>query len=495
MIQKIEQPIKSRVRYAPSPTGEPHVGNIRTAIFDWLLVKNNGGEFVVRVEDTDQNRRVEGAIEKQRESLEWLGLCWDEGFDKEGPYGPYTQSERLDYYAHAVDLLIANGFAYKCYCSPQRLSELREEQRARKLSKVGYDGKCRNITEMEAQHYFDSGATSVVRFSMPDAGVSRIIDMVRGTVEFENDLVDDFVILKADGFPTYHLASVVDDHHMEITHVLRGEEWLSSVPRHIQLYDALGWEPPLFAHLPAILAPDKSKLSKRHGATSILEYKEKGYLPDAMLNFLSLLGWSLDGETEILSRDEIAKNFDLTRVNIAGAVFDREKLDWMNGYYIRQMTDEGLADYLCNYWNEFPPTKFDRLPNASEATPVASLVKDRLKTLSDAEHFVAFLFRDHINYDSEKLIQKGMDTEKARIVLEIGRKKLSDLESFYADEIEIALRSISSEMEAKTGQVLGTLRMATSGQDVSPPLFPSLEILGKEKVLLLLDKAIMKLDA
>ena len=494
MRQKFDEPIKARVRYAPSPTGEPHVGNIRTAIFDWLLVKNNGGEFVVRVEDTDQNRKVEGAIDKQRESLEWLGLCWDEGLDKEGPYGPYTQSERLNYYADAVDLLVAKGFAYKCYCSPERLSELREEQRAKRMSKIGYDGKCRDITAEEAKSYSDSGVTSVVRFSMPNEGTSRILDMVRGKVEFENDLVDDFIIMKADGFPTYHLASVVDDYHMGITHVLRGEEWLSSVPRHIQLYDALGWKPPLFAHLPAILAPDKSKLSKRHGATSILEYKEKGYLPDAMLNFLSLLGWSLDGETEILSREEIAANFDLARVNIAGAVFDREKLDWMNGYYIRQMTDESLANYLCDYWNEFPPNQFDRLPSVGEATSVASLVKDRLKTLNDAESFVAFLFRDDISYDSEKLIQKGMDTEKTLIILEIGRKKLAALESFYADEIELSLRSISGEIDAKTGQVLGTLRVATSGQDVSPPLFPSLEILGKEKVLLLLDKAKRELE-
>ena len=253
---------------------------------------------------------------------------------------------------------------------------------------------------------------------MPTGGITKIEDLVRGRIEFENALVDDFIILKADGFPTYHLASVVDDKHMQITHVLRGEEWVSSVPRHIQIYRALGWQPPIFAHLPTILAPDKSKLSKRHGATSVLEYRKMGYLPDAMMNFLSLLGWSLDGETDIISREDIVKHFDPSRINAAGAVFDREKLDWMNGYYIRNMETRELGDILYQYWKDFPPNEFERLPSIDETEAIASLVRERLKTLNDAAPLVAFIFKDSINYDKGQLIQNDMDVQGTISILD-----------------------------------------------------------------------------
>ena len=291
---------KVRVRYAPSPTGEPHVGNIRTALFDWLFARNKGGDFIVRVEDTDQARRVEGAIELQKESLQWLGLDWDEGLGEKGESGPYVQSERLDYYENAVSRLLTIGAAYKCFCTSERLESLRQIQKQQKLSRLGYDGKCRSLKKEKLQKMESESIPFVVRFLMPDEGISQIDDLVRGIIEFDNDLVEDFVILKADGFPTYHLASVVDDHHMGITHVFRGEEWVSSIPRHVQIYRAFDWETPIYAHLPTILAPDKTKLSKRHGATSVLEYKERGYLPDAVVNFLSLLGWSLDGELSLI---------------------------------------------------------------------------------------------------------------------------------------------------------------------------------------------------
>ena len=486
---------RARVRYAPSPTGEPHLGNIRTAIFDWLLARHTDGKFIVRVEDTDQSRIVDGATDLQKHSLEWLGLDWDEGLGKDGPFGPYVQSERLDYYNAAIELLLQTRDAYKCYCTEERLERLREEQRRQKLSRLGYDGKCRGLSEKESAELESSAESSVIRFAMPTSGITDIEDLVRGRIEFENALVDDFIILKADGFPTYHLASVVDDKHMQITHVLRGEEWVSSVPRHIQIYRALGWQPPIFAHLPTILAPDKSKLSKRHGATSVLEYRKMGYLPDAMMNFLSLLGWSLDGETDIISREDIVKHFDPSRINAAGAVFDREKLDWMNGYYIRNMETRELGDILFQYWKDFPPNEFERLPSIDESKTVASLLRERLKTLNDAAPLVAFIFKNSINYDKGQLIQNDMDVQGTISILDACAEALSNIEPYSADSIERVLRSVANDKNLKVGQLLGTVRVSTSGQKVSPPLFQSLEILGKERVSELLFNAKSKLSS
>ena len=481
---------KVRVRYAPSPTGEPHVGNIRTALFDWLFARNKGGDFIVRVEDTDQARRVEGAIELQKESLQWLGLDWDEGLGEKGESGPYVQSERLDYYENAVSRLLTIGAAYKCFCTSERLESLRQIQKQQKLSRLGYDGKCRSLKKEKLQKMESESIPFVVRFLMPDEGISQIDDLVRGIIEFDNDLVEDFVILKADGFPTYHLASVVDDHHMGITHVFRGEEWVSSIPRHVQIYRAFDWETPIYAHLPTILAPDKTKLSKRHGATSVLEYKERGYLPDAVVNFLSLLGWSLDGETEIISRDDLVGHFNPLRINAAGAVFDIEKLDWMNGYYIRELSAEELGSELLGFWTQFPPNEFDMIPTLENAVEVARLVRERLKTLSDAAPLVSFIFKNEIVYTPEELIQKGMDDQQTHNLLIKVREIISLRDIVTADEIESDLRKLAGDLDVKVGQLLGTIRLATSGQRVSPPLFGSLEILGRDRVVVLLDKAI-----
>ena len=481
---------KVRVRYAPSPTGEPHVGNIRTALFDWLFARNKGGDFIVRVEDTDQARRVEGAIELQKESLQWLGLDWDEGLGEKGESGPYVQSERLDYYENAVSRLLTIGAAYKCFCTSERLESLRQIQKQQKLSRLGYDGKCRSLKKEKLQKMESESIPFVVRFLMPDEGISQIDDLVRGRIDFDNDLVEDFVILKADGFPTYHLASVVDDHHMGITHVFRGEEWVSSIPRHVQIYRAFDWETPIYAHLPTILAPDKTKLSKRHGATSVLEYKERGYLPDAVVNFLSLLGWSLDGETEIISRDDLVGHFNPLRINAAGAVFDIEKLDWMNGYYIRELSAEELGSELLGFWTQFPPNEFDMIPTLENAVEVARLVRERLKTLSDAAPLVSFIFKNEIVYTPEELIQKGMNDQQTHNLLIKVREIISLRDIVTADEIESDLRKLAGDLDVKVGQLLGTIRLATSGQRVSPPLFGSLEILGRDRVVVLLDKAI-----
>ena len=358
-----------------------------------------------------------------------------------------------------------------------------------KLSKLGYDRKCRGLKDDERDLLENTKSHSVVRFAMPDTGTSEIVDMVRGRIVFENSLLEDFVIVKADGFPTYHLASVVDDHYMMITHVLRGEEWVSSVPRHVQLYRALGWEQPTFAHLPAILAADKTKLSKRHGATSVMEYREMGYLPDAMVNFLSLLGWSIDGETSLIDRNDLVENFDPSRINVSGAVFDSEKLDWMNGQYIKLMAPDKLGGILFEYWNDFPPEEFEYFPTLEECKSVAPLLKDRLKTLRDAAPLITFVFKDTFEYSLEDLVQNGMDNSGTFQLLSASEKALSELEVFSADSIEVALRGLADELGVKVGQLLGTLRVATSGQKVSPPLFDSLEVLGRDKVFSLLENA------
>ncbi len=330
-----------RTRFAPSPTGFPHVGNIRTALFAWLFARHNDGRFIVRIEDTDVARRVEGAVEAILDSLRWLGMDWDEGPEVGGEYGPYFQSQRLDLYREAAARLVSQGDAYHCYCSPQRLAEMRNDQMKRKQP-IGYDRLCRELTAAEKAAKEADGIVPVVRFKMPLEGRTGFDDIIRGSVVFENSTLDDFVLLKSDGYPTYHLANVVDDHFMAISHVLRAEEWLSSVPRHVLLYRALGFEPPQFAHLPMLLGADRSKLSKWHGAVSVTEYRDQGYLPEAMVNFLALLGWSLDDKTEIFSRQELVANFTLDRISKTAAVFNHEKLDWMNGVFLRELSQDEL---------------------------------------------------------------------------------------------------------------------------------------------------------
>ena len=340
-----------RVRYAPSPTGDPHVGNIRSALFNWLYARHTGGTFIVRIEDTDQARLVPGSLDAILDALRWLGLDWDEGPGVDAAHGPYVQSERLDLYREHADRLLAEGKAYHCYCTPERLDAVRKErQKARQPT--GYDRRCREPEGAE-QARKENPNPPVVRFKMPTEGNITVDDFIRGEVTFDVSLLDDFVLLKSDGYPTYHLANVVDDHLMEITDVMRAEEWLPSAPRHRLLYEAFGYEMPRLIHLPLILGPDRSKLSKRHGAASVLEFREMGYLPDAMVNFLALLGWSLDETSEVFSKDDLVKHFTPERILANPAVFNIEKLDWFNGLYIRGMDDDALADALVP-WLEDP---------------------------------------------------------------------------------------------------------------------------------------------
>ena len=481
-----------RVRFAPSPTGDPHVGGIRTAIFNWLFARHHGGRFIFRIEDTDQARLVEGSVGVLQEALRWLGIEWDEGPETGGDYGPYFQSQRLDLYEDAVNQLLRSGHAYRCYCTPERLAEVRNRQ-AKAKGFTGYDRRCRDLSDGDRQGLERSVETSVVRFKMPLEGTTTVNDIVRGEVTFENRLVDDYVMLKSDGFPTYHLAHVVDDHHMKISHVLRAEEWLPSIPRHLQLYEAFGWEPPQFAHLPIILAPDRSKLSKRHGATSVLEYRDLGYLPQSMFNFLTLLGWSLDDRTELFTVEELVEQFTLERITKSSAIFNTEKLDWMNGHYIRTLTDEELADALSSFWTKRPPESIGTIPDGEYVVRLVPLVKERMKTLRDAEPLISFLFKDEVEYDSEELVQKGMDSESTRRGLETALEGIESLGSFESASLEEMLRATAGELNVKVGQLFGSLRMATTGLRVAPPLFQTMEVMGKERTVASLRKAIERL--
>ena len=471
-----------RLRFAPSPTGNPHIGNVRTAIFGWLFARRHGGSYLIRVEDTDQSRRTEGAVESMLESLKWVGLDWDEGPDVEGDYGPYVQSERLDLYHDAAQQLIDSDHAYRCYCAPERLNELRLEQQRRGDETIGYDGRCSELTATERSIREREGTPSVVRIRMPDEGTSALDDIIFGRLEFENRLYDDFIALKSDGFPTYHFASVVDDHHMGITHVTRAKEWLSSIPRHVQLYKAFGWEMPEFAHMPVILAPDKSKLSKRHGAASVMDYRDMGVLPSALMNYLALLGWSLDDKTEVFSPDELIESFDLARVSRSDAVFDIDKLLWVNGQHIRRASNAELAGHLGSYWKDAPPD-FDLTPTSVQVSHVTPLVRERLKTLQDAAPLVEFVFSDEISVSPDGLVQRGMDPESTGAALKAACCGLSSLDTFDASSIEGVLRPLAKDLGIKVGQLLGTLRAATTGQKVSPPIFESLEVLGRDRTL------------
>ena len=469
-----------RVRFAPSPTGLPHVGNVRTALFNWLFARANQGSFIVRVEDTDQTRLVTGAVEGILEGLRWLNIDWDEGPEVGGPYGPYFQSQRLDLYQEAAQGLIDRGDAYHCYCSSERLQQMRKQQ-MKERKNPGYDGHCLTLSPDQLQSYKDSGETPVVRFKMPRAEEIMVKDIVRGEVTWRSDLVDDFVILKSDGFPTYHLANVLDDHHMKISHVLRAEEWLSSTPRHLVLYRSLGLQPPLFGHLPMILGPDRSKLSKRHGATSLIEYRDMGYLPEALSNFLALLGWSLDDRTEIMDRQALIKGFSLERVIKPGAIFNLDKLDWMNGIYIRDMDPVNLAENIRAYWELYPPPEIPQPVDPDYLTNIAPLMQQRLKTLKDAASLISFFFQEELTHDAKALVQKGMDAQTTTATLKEALAEVNGVPDFTTKDLEESLEALRTKLGLSKRQFFSLLRVATTASKVSPPLFETMEVLGRER--------------
>ena len=483
-----------RVRFAPSPTGRPHVGNIRTAMFNWLFARHTGGRFILRIEDTDVARKVEGAVEAIMEGLRWLGLDWDEGPGVGGGYGPYFQSQRLSLYKEAAARLVKQGDAYLCYCSPERLEAMRAEQERRK-EPPGYDRHCRDLSPQERAQKEAEGIVPVVRFKVPLGGQTRFHDAIYGDVVFEHSTLDDFVLLKSDGYPTYHLANVVDDHAMEITHVIRAEEWISSTPRHILLYQAFGYTPPQFIHHPMILGPDRAKLSKRHGAVSILEYREQGYLPETMFNFLALIGWSLDDKTELMSRQELVPIFSLERIGKTGAIFNREKLDWMNGVYIRNLSAEDFVQRSLPFLEKGLPPSVKRPLDIGYVRQVLPLVQERAHTLVEVPELTEFFFADALAYDASLLVDKKTTRETAIMALEKSRLRLEQLASFDAESLEAMLRPLAEELGLKTGQLFGALRTAVSGRTATPPLFQMMAVLGKGRCLERIDVALMKLHA
>jgi len=475
-----------RVRFAPSPTGRLHVGSAHTALFNWLFARHHKGVFILRIEDTDRSRIVDGALEDILEGLRWLGLDWDEG--------PYFQSERVEIYRKHTELLIAEGHAYRCFCSPERLEQMRKEQQARG-EPPRYDRRCRNLHPEEVQRRVEAGEPYVVRLKVPLDGETCFRDLIRGDIVFQNAELDDLVLLKSDGFPTYHLANVVDDHLMGITHVLRAEEWISSTPKHILLYRAFGWGPPQFAHLPLILGPDKSKLSKRHGATALLDYRDKGYLPEAMVNFLALLGWSPGNGREKLSREEMIKGFSIEGITKRGSVFDEAKLEWLNGLYIRELPPEELFDRVVPFWVRSGLVQEEEVDGRREwLLKLLELLRERAKRLTDFAEGAEYFFRDPETYDPKGQEKHWKDRKQTAERLKLLREKLAEVEPFEEAPVEAVVRGLAEELGISAAKLIHPTRLAVSGRTFGPGLFEMLALLGRKTVLRRLNRAIEFLE-
>lgn len=472
-----------RVRIAPSPTGLPHIGTFRTFLFNWLFARQHGGDVIIRIEDTDRERLIPGAEDALLDAIGWIGLDWDEGPRVGGPYGPYVQSERLPIYHEHVDRLLAEGKAYRCYCTSERLDALRREQQERK-EPPGYDRLCRGLSDAERAEREAAGAASVVRFAVPLDGSTTFNDVIHGDITWENRVLDDFVMLKSDGYPTYHLAHLVDDRLMAISHVLRGDEWIASTPRHVLLYQAFGWEPPVFAHLPAILGTDRKKLSKRHGPTGIAAFQEAGYLPEAMLNYLALCGWSSGTDDEILSISELVERFSLERVNHTGAIFDHAKLDWFNGQYLRTLPVPDLARRM----RPFLGAMADGVPDAT-LEPIAAVLQDRLRTLAEAPELAEYFLSDTLDYDARQLVQKGMSVEQTVEALRKSAALAAQVEPFEKAALEHPFDELTETLGLKRLQLFMSIRVACTGRTATPPLFDVMEVLGRDRVVARLENA------
>jgi glutamyl-tRNA synthetase len=483
-----------RVRMAPSPTGPLHIGTARTSLYNYLAAKRAGGTYVLRIEDTDAARSTVDFEADIIDNLHWLGISWDEGpqvagGEDVGPYGPYRQSQRMDRYAREADRLLEGGAAYPCWCTPEELEAVRREQEAAQAA-PRYNRRCLNLTDAERAAFEAEDRPSVIRFRV-EAEKIVFDDLIRGEVEFDNALLGDFVIVRNDGMPLYHFVVVVDDEAMGITHVVRGEDHLSNTPKHIALIRALGYREPRFGHIPLILNPDRSKMSKRKSQTSITAYREEGYLPEAMVNFMAFLGWSPGTEEEIFSLDELAKRFDLAKVHKGGAVFDRDRLDHLNGVYIRNMTDEQLAIRLRSW---IPDAVAD-----ADLLRIVPLIKERMVTLGDAVALVGFVWEpDEVVaswYAPELLHPKKGGPDEARAALERAAALFGELDAldFSADVLEQRFREGADDAGVKAGEFFSPIRVAVTGRTVSPPLFDSLELLGRDRALARVELALGKL--
>jgi glutamyl-tRNA synthetase len=503
----------ARVRFAPSPTGHLHLGGARVALFDYLLAHQTGGQFILRIEDTDRKRFVPGAEEELMAGLRWLGLQWDEGPDVGGPFGPYRQSERKEIYQHYAHQLIEQGQAFYCFCTPERLDKVRQEQLKNKED-PHYDGACRGLEPDEAARRVASGEKFVIRFKTPKTGTTTAVDVVRGPITVENRRLDDYILVKSDGLALYHLAAMVDDHLMGITHVFRGSEWLPTFPLHVQVVRAFGWEEPAWVHLSVFLKPSgKGKMSKRESADLlkdgysifVKDLEQLGYLPEAVINWITLMGWSYDDHTEFFTLPDLTQKFNLDHLNPSPAAINFTKLDYFNGLHIRSLADADLARRVKPFLTQagciqagspqagYPqagyPADDDRL------LKVAPLIKERIATLDEAVDMAGFFFKDEVIPAPEELVAKGLTAAESAGVAKRAYAVLAALPELSVDQAEPPMRALVDELGLTPGQVFGILRVAVTGQKVSPPLFESMAVIGRPKVLERLKTAIALLEA
>ena len=473
-----------RVRYAPSPTGLQHIGGVRTALFNYFFAKANGGSFILRIEDTDRERYSDESLQDLYDTLDWLGVQWDEGPGK-GEYGPYVQSERFDLYQEYAQKLLDDGKAYYCFCTAERLEQVREEQKKSKSKQQGYDRHCRDLDPAEALKRKEAGEACVIRLKVPLDGKTTFHDEVMGDITRKNsDVSPDPVILKTDGFPTYHLANVIDDHLMGITHIMRAQEWIPSGPLHVILYEAFGWTPPKYCHLPLVMGKDGSKLSKRHGSTSLVDFRKAGYLPEAIINYVSLLGWSFDDSREFFSREDLEELFSMEKINKAPAVFDYKKLEWFNGQYIRQRDKASLEELLIPILQKdgvvSDPMTEEEKAIFKGALPLA---QERIRFTVDVSETIRFLFEDIKSWNADDALPKKTEMADLPGILAAGAELVEEIEGRSQEEKEEAFKVKAEEMGIKLGQLMQPIRVAVTGTKSSPPLFDSIGLLGKDKAI------------
>lgn len=462
-----------RVRIAPSPTGDPHVGTAYMALFNLIFARHHQGKFILRIEDTDRTRSRPEYEQSIYEALHWSNIQWDEGPDVGGPYGPYRQSERFDIYREYGHKLLKDGKAYECFCTAEELEEMRELSASQGLSKQGYDRRCRNLSADEIRQRKEAGLSSVIRLKIPLTGECCYEDAIKGRVTVPWADVDDQVLLKSDGFPTYHLANVVDDHLMKISHVIRGDEWMSSTPKHMCLYEAFGWTPPIFMHMPLLLGKDGKKLSKRKNPTSIFFFRDSGFLPEAFVNFLTLMGYSMTGDREVYTLEDVIKEFNFKRIGVSGAVFDIQKLEWLNQQYlINSIPKEKL-------WNRLKNWGF----NDEFMERVMPLVHTRIKTFGEFIEVADFLFINHLNYSKELFEIKGYSPEQASFILQSMIWKMDEQEDWHGSGVNHASRAVAELLEVNHKKVIMPLLFASlMGKSQGLPLFDSAELLGKDRI-------------
>ncbi|UMZ75371.1 glutamate--tRNA ligase [Natranaerofaba carboxydovora] len=481
-MTKENKPENVRLRFAPSPTGSIHIGNIRTALFNWLYARNINGTYILRIEDTDVSRSKmehENTIYKE---LKWLGLDWDEGPEIGGEHGPYRQSERKEIYIENAEKLLTEGKAYECICTEEELEELREAQRNRG-EVPRYNGRCKELSDEELIEYKEEGRKSVIRFDVPSGKKLIVNDLIKGEVEFESDGIGDFILIKSDGMPAYNFACVIDDFLMKITHVLRGEDHLSNTPRQVMIYDALGLEAPNFGHLSLILGPDKSKLSKRHGETFIGEYREKGFLPEAMVNFLALLGWSPTGEEELFKPEEIVEIFDINRVAKSAAVFDIEKLKWMNSHYIKEADNKRLFELVKPFVTRAGIMDENTMDdNFDWFIEIIEITKDQLNQLSDFPEKITIFVGDEVDLEENIKEEFLQDENNINLVREL-KEGFGDLDEWSRENISSVIKSAGKKLKLKGKKLFMPTRIAVSGEKQGPELDSLIYLLGKEKAL------------